>query len=59
LRGTTIEDLKFWGSPVQPEFFNWAFNRERGEDICKHWDLIPDDTDILITHGPAFGIHKP
>jgi len=54
--GTTIEGLKIWGSPVQPEFFNWAFNRERGEDICKHWDLIPDDTDILITHGPAFGI---
>jgi len=54
--GTTIEGLKFWGSPVQPEFFNWAFNRERGEDICKHWDLIPDDTDILLTHGPAFGI---
>lgn len=54
--GVTIEGLKFWGSPVQPEFFNWAFNRERGEDICKHWDLIPDDTDILLTHGPAFGI---
>jgi len=54
--GTTIEGLKLWGSPVQPEFFNWAFNRERGEDICKHWGLIPDDTDILITHGPAFGI---
>lgn len=54
--GTTIEGLKLWGSPVQPEFFNWAFNRKRGEDICKHWDLIPGDTDILITHGPAFGI---
>jgi len=54
--GTTIEGLKFWGSPVQPAFFNWAFNRERGKDICKHWDMIPDDTDILITHGPAYGI---
>lgn len=54
--GTEIEGLKIWGSPVQPEFFNWAFNRERGEDICKHWDLIPSDTDILVTHGPAFGI---
>lgn len=51
-----IDGIKFWGSPVQPEFFNWAFNRKRGEDIKKHWDLIPQDTKILITHGPAHGI---
>lgn len=51
-----IEGLKIWGSPVQPEFFNWAFNRSRGNEIKKHWDLIPSDTDILITHGPPFGI---
>lgn len=35
---------------------NWAFNRDRGEEIKKHWDLIPNDTDVLITHGPPFGI---
>ena len=23
--------------------------------IRKHWDLIPDDTDVLITHEPPFG----
>ena len=51
--GVTIEGIKIWGSPVQPWFFDWAFNRKRGTDIKKHWDLIPDDTDILITHGPA------
>ena len=54
--GVTIDGVKFWGSPVQPEFFDWAFNRKRGDDIKKHWDLIPDDTDVLITHGPPFGI---
>ncbi len=54
--GIEIEDIKIWGSPVQPEFYNWAFNRERGIDIKKHWDLIPKDTDILITHGPPEGI---
>ena len=54
--GCTIEGLNFWGSPVQPEFFNWAFNRKRGIDIQRHWDLIPDETDVLITHGPAYGI---
>jgi len=54
--GTQIDDLKIWGSPVQPWFHNWAFNRYRGDDIQKHWDLIPDKVDILITHGPPNGI---
>lgn len=54
--GIEMMGLKFWGSPVQPEFNNWAFNRKRGEDIQKHWDKIPDDTDVLITHGPPSGI---
>ena len=52
--GVTIEGVKIWGSPVQPWFYDWAFNRKRGSEICKHWDLIPNDTDILITHGPAY-----
>jgi len=54
--GTTIEGIEFWGSPVQPEFFNWAWNRKRGKQIKKHWDLIPDTTQVLITHGPPQGI---
>jgi len=49
------DDIKFWGTPWQPEFYNWAFNLPRGEKLKEKWDLIPDDTDILITHGPAFG----
>lgn len=54
--GIEIEGIKIYGSPVQPEFFDWAFNKKRGEDIKKHWDAIPEDTDILITHGPPHGI---
>ncbi len=54
--GTEIGGIKIWGSPVSPWFFDWAFNRQRGADIRRHWDLIPDDTDILITHGPPYGI---
>lgn len=50
----TIEGLKIWGSPISPEFCDWAFNRFRGADIKKHWDLIPENLDILITHGPAY-----
>ena len=54
--GVEIEGVRIWGSPVQPWFFDWAFNRHRGPEIDKHWQLIPDETDILITHGPAYNI---
>jgi Icc-related predicted phosphoesterase len=54
--GIEIDGIKFWGSPIQPWFHDWAFNKKRGEEIKKHWDLIPKDTDVLITHGPPFGI---
>ena len=51
-----VEGLKFFGSPQTPRFFNWAFNRDRGQDIKRYWDKIPTDTDVLITHGPPYGI---
>jgi len=53
--GITIEGINIWGSPVQPWFHNWAFNRI-GEEIKYHWSLIPDNTDILVTHSPPYGI---
>lgn len=55
-RGVEIDGIQFWGSPVTPGIQNWAFNRERGKEIRKHWNLIPDNTDILITHSPPYGI---
>lgn len=54
--GVCIEGFTIWGSPIQPTFFDWAFNRERGDEIDRHWQLIPKNVDILITHGPPFGI---
>ena len=54
--GVEIEKIKIWGSPIQPWFLDWAFNRHRGEEIKKHWDKIPSDTNLLITHGPPYGI---
>lgn len=55
--GEEYEDMvKIYGSPWQPEFYNWAFNLPRnGWELKQKWDDIPNDTDILITHGPAFG----
>jgi Icc-related predicted phosphoesterase len=51
-----IDDIKFYGSPWQPWFYDWAFNLERGPEIRAKWDRIPEDTDVLITHGPPYGI---
>jgi len=51
-----IEELKIYGSPWQPRFFDWAFNLMRGAELAEKWKLIPVDTDVLITHGPPFGI---
>lgn len=55
-RGCIVGGRKIWGSPVQPQFMNWAFNRKRGPEIAAHWAMIPDDADFVITHGPAYGI---
>ena len=53
----TIDEVKFYGSPWQPEFCNWYFNLPRnGEALEACWEQIPDDTDVLITHGPPHGI---
>ena len=48
----TIEGIKIWGSPVTPWFHNWAFNK-LPEDLEEYWDIIPDDADIVVTHGPC------
>ena len=52
--GIEIDEIKFWGSPVTPRFCDWAFNKD--EDIDEYWGLIPDDVNVLITHGPPYKI---
>lgn len=53
--GIEIEGLKIWGSPWTPRFCDWHFMLTRGERIRQKWAMIPDDTNILVTHGPAHG----
>jgi len=51
-----IGEVKVYGSPWQPEFYDWAFNLPRmGSELEEKWKNIPDNTDILITHGPPWG----
>lgn len=53
--GTEFNGLKIWGSPWQPVFCNWAFNLTEPQ-LSHKWAQIPDDTDILVTHGPPQGV---
>jgi Icc-related predicted phosphoesterase len=47
-----IEGIKIWGSPVTPTFGDgWAFNKNRAK-THELWQHIPDDTDIVVVHGP-------
>lgn len=55
--GTTYQGLNFWGSPFQPAFNNWSFNLPRnGEELKNNWDEMPDNCDVLLTHGPSYGV---
>lgn len=56
-RGVEIEGLFFYGSPWTPKFmYDWVYNAQRGPEIRAKWAKIPTHTDVLITHGPSYGI---
>lgn len=50
-----IMGINFFGSPYTPQFMNWAFMKARTA-LGYYWEQIPENTEVLITHGPAFGI---
>jgi len=54
--GRSIEGVEFWGSPWQPEYNEWAYNLPRGDALAEKWALIPDSTEVLITHSPPAGV---
>lgn len=58
LRDSAIEiaGLTIWGSPWQPWFLDWAFNLDRGPELAEKWARIPEDVNVLVTHGPPQGI---
>jgi Icc-related predicted phosphoesterase len=50
-----INEVRFWGSPYTPTYGDWAYMKSR-QKINRVWDFIPDDVDVLITHGPPYGV---
>jgi Icc-related predicted phosphoesterase len=50
-----IKGIKIYGTPYTPQFGDWHFMKPR-HSINKVYNLIPEDVDILVTHGPPYGI---
>lgn len=55
-KSVTIDGINFYGSPWTPEFCGWAFQIHNDYEDTETYKYIPEDTDVLITHGPAYGI---
>ena len=51
-----IDGIKIFGSPHTPTFgYGWAFNKDRTK-LDRIWrNIIDEDVDIVITHGPPKG----
>jgi Icc-related predicted phosphoesterase len=60
--GITIDGINFYGSPWQPWFHDWAWNFPERDNMRDFqfansiWNKIPEDTHVLLTHGPPRGI---
>jgi Icc-related predicted phosphoesterase len=53
--GVELEGLRIWGSPWTLPFRDWAFMMGE-EGLAGMCALVPNDTEILLTHGPPFGL---
>jgi len=51
-----VMGLKIFGSPWQPDFSQSAFCLQRGDQLRDKWAKIPEDTEVLVTHGPPLGV---
>lgn len=51
-----VDGLRIFGSPLSPYFTpGWVF-MPPDRELAATWDLIPEDVDILLVHGPPKGI---
>jgi len=50
-----VEGMRIWGTPYTPIFFNWSFMKNE-DDLYWIFNQIPVNLDILISHGPPFGV---
>lgn len=51
-----LEGITFYGSPWTTRFYDWGFQIDSKAHDEHLWSLIPERVDVLVTHGPPFGI---
>jgi Icc-related predicted phosphoesterase len=54
-QSVSIDGIKIYGAPWVPELATWAHYKSE-PSLAEAWALIPDDTDILVTHTPPFEV---
>ena len=50
-----VAGLCVWGSPLALPFGRWPFMAPE-EELAPQWATIPDDTELLVVHGPPYGL---
>lgn len=53
--GVEVFGIKFWGTPWVPNLAYWAFCANDA-GLRARAALIPNDIDVLVTHGPPYGV---
>lgn len=52
-----LDNIKFYGSPWQHQFAGYEFYLPwRSPALIAKWKQIPNDTNVLITHTPPYGM---
>lgn len=55
-RAAEIQGVKFYGTPWSVRFGRWAFMADDAEQLAGKYADIPEGLDVLISHGPAYGL---
>lgn len=60
-QSTTIDGVLFHGTPwtfCPPEYglYRWAYGKSYESELKLYFDQIPDNTQVLLSHGPPYGI---
>lgn len=52
--GTTIGELNVFGTPWTQTYNEWCLQKDE-DGLRREFQRIPADTDVLVSHGPAYG----
>ncbi|KAG5980952.1 hypothetical protein E4U55_003462 [Claviceps digitariae] len=52
---SNVRTVSVYGSPLSPKHGNWAFQYPRATDVDVWADTVPEQVDVLVTHGPPRG----